>query len=98
MVKAKDEIEFTRDFAYSSLIMSPKVLRQVTKVGKGTRALVTHSHKHGEKTFFTIYIMKPKAVEILNISRAGKASKTKKYDTLFADVAKEDLEKMAKKI
>lgn len=98
MLKLNDNVEFARDFVYSSLPLSPKILRQVVKIGKGSKGKIVYSHKHGSKTFFTVDVLKPKNFEIINISKTGKATKTKKYEKLLPDIAKEDLERIAKKV
>ncbi len=98
MAKLNDSIEFTRDFVYSYVAFGKGVLRQVVRIGKGSRGRIIYVHKHGKKVFFTVDILKPKNLEILNISRTGKASKTKKYEKLLPDIAKEDLERIAKKV
>ena len=98
MLKQDDSIEFKNDFVYSYLLFSQKILRQVVKIGKGSKGKIIYAHKHGKKTFCTVDVLKPKALEIINISKAGKATKTKKYEKLLPDIEKSHLEKIVKKV
>ncbi len=91
MVKLNDRVEFKRDFVYSNLLFGPKVLRQVVRVGKGSSGRVIFSHKHGKEVFLTVDILKPRNLEIINISRQGKFSRARKFDKLLPHISRPDL-------